>query len=208
MPLESVTVNTLVVIPTGKEPPETIPDVKTVIGVVEHKSVPTGAVYDTLAAQVPFAALAVIFAGHVILGNCTSLTVTVKLQVAELFEASVTLKTLVVVPTGNEAPDGSPEVCIVAAPVHKSVPTGAVYVTVAAQVPKTALTVIFAGQLMVGSCASRTVTEKLQVAVFPEASVTLKVFVVTPKGNVDPEANPDVWIVVAPEHKSVPIGAV
>lgn len=49
---------------------------------------------------------------------------------------------------------------------------------------------------------------KLQVAVFPEASVTLNVLVVTPTGKDAPDAKPAVWVVLDPEHKSVPVGGV
>ena len=49
---------------------------------------------------------------------------------------------------------------------------------------------------------------KEHVAVFPEASVTLKVLVVTPTGNVEPLGRPLVCVVVCPEQLSVPTGAV
>jgi len=39
---------------------------------------------------------------------------------------------------------------------------------------------------------------KEHVAVFPDASVTLKVLVVTPTGNVEPLARPLVCVVVLP----------
>ena len=65
---------------------------------------------------------------------------------------------------------------------------------------------MFAGQLIVGSCVSDTVTVKAQVAVLLAPSVTLKVFVVVPTGKEDPEGKPDVWIVVGPEQLSVPAG--
>ncbi len=55
---------------------------------------------------------------------------------------------------------------------------------------------------------STTVTVKLQVAVFPEASVTMNVLVVSPTGKDDPDAKPAVCAVLDPEHKSVPVGAV
>ena len=50
------------------------------------------------------------FAGQVIEGNCVSFTVTVKAQVDVLFAASVTLKVLVVTPTGNDDPEAKPAV--------------------------------------------------------------------------------------------------
>ena len=47
----------------------------------------------------------VTLAGHVIVGFCVSVTVTVKVQLAVLVEASVTLHETVVVPFANDEPD-------------------------------------------------------------------------------------------------------
>jgi hypothetical protein len=55
-------------------------------------------------------------------------------------------------------------------------------------------TVIFEGQVIVGGIVSNTVTVKVQVAVFPDESVAVKVFVVTPIGYVEPEGNPAVCV--------------
>ena len=49
---------------------------------------------------------------------------------------------------------------------------------------------------------------KEHVAVFPEASVTLNVFVVTPTGKVEPLERPAVCVVVCPAQLSVPTGTV
>ena len=57
----------------------------------------------------PAALLTVILDGQVIVGSSVSVTVTVKLQVAVLAEASVTWKVLVVVPTGKADPLDNPE---------------------------------------------------------------------------------------------------
>ncbi len=54
--------------------------------------------------------------------------------------------------------------------------------TLAAQVPLAALTVILDGQVIVGATVSLTVTVKLHAAELPAASVTVKIFVVTPIG--------------------------
>ena len=54
--------------------------------------------------------LVVIAAGHVIAGASVSFTVTSKLQVVEFPAASVTSNVLVVTPTGNALPLGSPAV--------------------------------------------------------------------------------------------------
>ena len=73
--------------------------------------------------------------------------------------------------------------------------------------PAVALTLIFAGQVMVGGWLSTTVTVKEQLAVAALAAVTVKVLVVTPTGKLAPEAKPAVCAVVAPGQLSVPDGA-
>jgi hypothetical protein len=144
--------------------------------------------------------------GQVIVGNCVSLTVTVKLQVTVFDDASVTLNVLVVTPTGNEDPLGSPAICIVDVPGQLSVPTGVLYVTIALHKPFVLLTDMLAGQLMVGNWLSLTVTLKLHVVVLAEASVTLKVLMVVPTGKEEPLANPAICVVTAPAQLSVPTG--
>ena len=53
-------------------------------------------------------------------------------------------------------------------------------------------------QEIAGASASTTVTVKEQEAVLLKASVTSKVFVVTPIGKVAPVAKPAIWLVVFP----------
>ena len=127
-------------------------------------------------------------------GASLSFIVTSKLQVAVLPEASVTTNVLVVVPIGNVSPDAKPAVCTVVDPGQLSVPTGAVYVITAPQTPGSLLWIIFPGQVIAGASVSFTVTSKLQVAVFPELSVTIKVLVVVPIGKVLPLGRPAVWV--------------
>jgi uncharacterized protein (DUF983 family) len=79
-----------------------------------------------MAAHCPEAALALMFAGQVIVGGWLSATVTVKLQLAVWLLAAVTVKVLVVTPTGKLLPPAKPAVCAVVAPEQLSVPTGAV----------------------------------------------------------------------------------
>ena len=64
-------------------------------------------------------------------GSSSSVTVTVKLQVAVLPLASVTTKVLVVIPTGNNDPEGKPAVCVNVAPGALSAITGSANVTMA-----------------------------------------------------------------------------
>jgi len=51
-----------------------------------------------------------------------------------------------------------------------------------------ALCVILAGQVIVGTCASTTVTVNVQLAVWPAASVAVAVTVVVPTGKKLPDA--------------------
>ena len=150
----------------------------------------------------------VILPGHVITGASVSFTVTVNEHNAIRPPASVTENILVVVPVGKVDPLGRPDICIVVAPGQLSVPTGAVYVTTAPQIPASLPCVIFAGQVMVGDSLSVTVTVNEHEAVNPPASVTVKVFVVVPVGNVAPLGRPAVCAVVAPGQLSVPTGVV
>jgi hypothetical protein len=59
----------------------------------------------TVAEQVPAGAFAMMFAGHVTVGGVRSLTVTVKVHVPVLPDASVAVQVTVVVPTGKLDPD-------------------------------------------------------------------------------------------------------
>ena len=65
---------------------------------------------------------------------------------------------------------------------------------------------MFAGQVIEGACVSLTVTVKVQVPVFAEASVAVHVTVVVPFGNVEPEAG--THATVAPGQLSVAAGVV
>lgn len=116
-----------------------------------------------------------------------STTVTENEHVAVVPPASVTRKVFVVAPTEKDAPLGAPAICVVVAPEQLSVPFGAVYVTFAAQSPKAAFTLIFAGQVIVGAWLSITVTVNVQVDWFPEMSVATPVTVVVPEAKVEPE---------------------
>ena len=75
--------------------------------------------------------------------------------------------------------------------------------TFAPQTPASLFTLIGVLQLITGFSLSVTVTSKLQVAVLPEASVTTKVLVVIPIGNVEPLGKPAVCAMVCPEQLSV-----
>ncbi len=68
-------------------------------------------------------------------GFSVSWIVTVKLHVFVLPTASVTLKVLVVVPTGNEAPDPRPAICVNVDPEQLSPKLGFENETTLEQVP-------------------------------------------------------------------------
>ncbi len=68
--------------------------------------------------------------------------------------------------------------------------------------PGGAATVKSLGHVMRGGSMSLTVTVKEQVLAFPPASVTRKVFVVTPLGKIEPLASPLSKVSVAPGQLS------
>jgi uncharacterized lipoprotein YbaY len=65
------------------------------------------------------------------------------------------------------------------------------------------VTTTFAGHVIEGSCVSCTVMVKEQVPVFPDASVAVQLTVVTPTGNVDPDAG--AHTIVTPGQLSVAV---
>ena len=65
---------------------------------------------------------------------------------------------------------------------------------------------ILAGQITDGGCASTTVIVNEQVAILPAPSVTKKLLVVTPTGNVPLDMIPAVCIVTGLGQLSVPTG--
>lgn len=97
-------------------------------------------------------------------------------------EVSVAVQVTVVVPTGRTVPEGG---------LQATVTPGQLSVAVAANVATAPLgqvgsNVLFAGQVMVGGCASLTVTVNWQLALLFDASVAVQVTVVVPFGNVEP----------------------
>jgi len=115
------------------------------------------------------------------------LTVTVKLQEAELPLPSTAVQVTVVLPIGNDVPDAG---------VHEeltlpelSCALGALYVTTTRE-PEEMSTVFDPGQEIVGGIVSLqvTLTEKQQEALLPLVSSVVQVTVVLPMGNPLPEA--------------------
>jgi hypothetical protein len=100
--LVSVAVQLTVVTPFGKAEPD---------GGVQTTPTPgqlslAVAANITTAEQEFASLLRTMFAGQLMVGFCVSLTVTVKLQLDELFEASTTVQLTVVTPFGKAEPDG------------------------------------------------------------------------------------------------------
>jgi hypothetical protein len=189
LPAASVTVKRFVVIPLGYVAPLVNPAIwfRVEPGQLSAKE---GVAYVGLAVQTPASVKVLIFGGQEIVGFSASETVTVKEQVLVLLDASMTLKVLVVTPLGYVAPLASPTICEAVDPTQLSPKVGALYVTTAEQVPAAVLTLILAGQLMVGFWLSTTVTVNEQVLVLPTASVTRKMLVVIPTGYNAPDVSP------------------
>ena len=139
----------------------------------------------TAAVQRPASVFTERLAGQVIAGFSVSFTVTWNVQLDVFPEASVAVAVTVVAPTGNVDPEAGEAETV--APGQLSV-TGIWKLTTAPQAPGSLLTVMFAGQVSCGASLSATVTVKVQLDVFPAASVAVATTFVVPRGNADPEA--------------------
>ena len=115
-----------------------------------------------------------------IVGGALITTVTLKLQLALRPTASVTTQLTGVVPVGNVLPDGG--VQLVVQPGQLSLDE-VLHVAVV-----TLVTAMSAGQLMVGSSLSTTVTLKVQFVEFDASSVAVQLTGVVPFGNEEPLA--------------------
>ena len=145
-------------------------------------------------------------AGHVATGACVSLTVTVNEQLLVLPEGSVAVQVTVVVPIANIEPESGAHTTVV--PGQLSDVVGSANFTVAPHTFASFGTVTFAGHVITGAVVSVTVIVNVHVVSgeFGEASVAVHVTVVTPTGNVDPDAG--VQLAVAPGQLSVAVGTV
>ena len=163
-------------------------------------SLTTGAAYVTTAEHKPRAAGVVMLAAQAIDGGCASFTVIRKEHEAVLLEVSVATQETVVAPFGKAEPDDGVQVAVT--PGQLSLGVGA-NVTTAEQRFGSVFLTILAGQVIVHGI---TLTVKVQLAVFAEASVAVQVTVVVPIGNVDPLAG--THIAVAPGQLSLGVGVV
>src|SRR2546425_2673291 len=175
LPWLSVTVQITVLVPTGKSEGALL---VTVTG--PQLSATVGVPRVTLVApHRPAEALTVTSAGQEMVGGCVSLTMTVCGQVTLLPWLSVTVQITVLVPTGKS--EGALLVTVTGPQLSATV--GVPRVTlVAPHRPAEALTVTRAGQEMVGSCVSLTITVCGQVALLPWLSVTVQITVLVPTG--------------------------
>ncbi|SRX75318.1 hypothetical protein AEQU3_02312 [Aequorivita antarctica] len=193
LPFTSVTVRVTVFGPTSAQVKS---DISIVVVATPQLSVLPFSISATVMLAIPFiSSWMVKGAAQLATGASLSFIITSKLQLAVFPDASVVTNVLVVVPTGKVLPLARPAVWAVVDPGQLSVPTGAVYVITAPQMPASLSCVMFPGQVISGTSVSLTVTSKLQVAVFPDASVTTKVLVVVPTGKVLPLGKPAVWVV-------------
>jgi len=129
-------------------------------------------------------------------------TLTVKLQVAVLPEASVAVQVTVVTPTGKQLPEGglqtttTPGQLSLAVVVKLTTTQGSLTLAVTA--------VTLAGQVITGGCVSFTVMVNVQVDV--GNPVTVQVTVVVPTGKNEPDGGLQVAVNV-PGQLSVTVGA-
>ena len=129
-----------------------------------------------------------------LLSSCrhTLNTVTVKVQVAVLPDASVAVQVTVVVPTGKQDPDGG---------LQRTVTPGQLSLAVVVKVTAThgsltvaVLAVMLAGQVIVGGWVSLTLTVKAQLG----PAVVVQVTVVVPTGKNEPDAGEQVTVPQVP----------
>mgnify|MGYP006999880911 CR=1 FL=1 len=161
----------MVVVPTGKAAPEAKPDDCVVVGV--QLSVPAGVAKVTTALQEPKSLPILIPLGQVMTGLMVSAIVTVELHVAVLPFTSVTVRITALAPKleqekktvlgiREEMPQASLLPLSIMAPESGALPEPSNW------------TVMFLHNAT-GATASTTVTELLQVLVFPFTSVTVSI---------------------------------
>ena len=127
--------------------------------------------------------MTMMFAGQVSTGSCVSRTVTVKVHWLLLPALSNAVLVTVVVPTANAEPLGGTLTMLVTAQLSVAF---TVNVTLLAQAPGAALTVMFVGQVIVGGWASRTVTVNVHWLLWPTLSKTVLVTMVVPTWKAEP----------------------
>jgi hypothetical protein len=134
-------------------------------------------------------------------GGSRSLTVTVKLQLAVLPEASVAVQTTVFVPVGKTLPLVGAQVTVT--PGQLSV-AAASNTTIWLHWPAAVFVTMLAGQVTTGISPSLTTTVKLQLPVLPDASVAVQVTLFVPLAKTWPLIG--LQSTVTPGQLSVAVG--
>src|SRR5205814_1693948 len=137
--------------------------------------------FGTAAWQLP-SALALVGAGQLTVGTVVSVTVKVVVQVALLPASSVAVTVIVFVPNPTSVPaagDWTRVMPLVPLQLSLAVTPPNTFGTAAWQAPS-ALALVGAGQLTVGTVASVTVKVVVQVPLLPAASVAVTVIVCAP----------------------------
>ena len=111
-------------------------------------------------------------------------TVTVKLQLEALFDASVAVQVTEVTPMGKQLPEGGLQTTVTAQ-LSETVGAKVTFAQVSLTLFVTA--VMFAGQVKLGACVSVTVMVNEQESEVPSSLVPVTVTVVVPTGKNDPE---------------------
>ena len=125
-------------------------------------------------------------------GVLSTSTITLNEQVLVLFDPSVALNITSVVPEGKIVPDTNPIICSTVATPQSSFAIGESNVIIPGQE-----TEISDGQLKSsGGVTSFTVIIKEQDAVLPDPSAAMNVFVVIPFAKYEPDANPEVCVIL------------
>ena len=133
-------------------------------------------------------------------------TETVKLHEAVLPEVSVAVQVTVVVPTGNIEPEAGLQTTVTPGQLSVAVAEKLTGRLIEGGQVAAAATKMFAGQVIAGGCVSLTVMVNEQLAVLPEASLTLHVTVVMPLGKVEPDGGLHTGV-PTPGQLSLTVGA-
>src|SRR5213595_2167264 len=142
------------------------------------------------AAWQPASALALVGAGQLTVGTVVSVTVKVVVQVALLPASSVAVTVIVFVPRPTSVPaagDWTRVMPLVPLQLSLAVAPLNTFGTTAWQLPS-ALALVGAGQLTVGTVVSFTVKVVVQVALLPASSVAVTVMVCAPNPSSVPAA--------------------
>src|SRR5437763_7319875 len=153
--------------------------------------------FGTAAWQLP-SALALVGAGQLTVGTVASVTVKVVVQVALLPASSVAVTVIVFVPNPTSVPaagDCTRVIPLLPLQLSLAVTPLNTFGTTAWQLPS-ALALVGAGQLTVGTAVSLTVKVVVQVALLPAASVAVTVIVCAPRPTRAPAAGD--WTKVIP----------